>query len=193
MIIDYIIALVNLYGIVHKDMIIEIYNMQNHDKVDKETMQTIMKDKGQYLTENYVHIKDDYFVNMVIMALNTFDTELKVKKNKPYYIPEKQELLKYKSLGYFQVTEEYEILLSFLKKMFWRKAKAEDVCREIQINCQSFKGMENMPLLFQDKRIRFKSSKQLDELMLLIKDLADNTRVWQNNGFTPNEMDKLMN
>lgn len=31
---DYIIALTNIYGLVHKDKVVEIYNMQNEDKID---------------------------------------------------------------------------------------------------------------------------------------------------------------
>ena len=32
---DYIISLTHLYGLVHKDKVIEIYNMQNEEKIEK--------------------------------------------------------------------------------------------------------------------------------------------------------------
>lgn len=190
-VIDYIIALTNLYGLVHKGKVIEIYNMQNADKIDYGVIQSIIINKKQYLVDKYVYIHGDYFVYLSIIVAGTFEEELRAKKGKPFYIPKKEELLKYKDSTYFEVTKEYEELLNFLKKMFFRKSRAEDLCREIQMYCQSFKAMENLPLLFEEKKIRFKNKKQLDELTRLIRDFANNTRIWQNNGYTPNELDEL--
>lgn len=99
--------------------------------------------------------------------------------------------MKYKDSTFFEVNKKYEELLNFLKKLFFRKSRAEDLCHEIQMYCQSFKAIENLPLLFEKKKIRFKNEKQLDELTSLIRDLANNTRAWQNNGYTPNELDEL--
>jgi hypothetical protein len=121
-----------------------------------------------------------------------FEEELKFKKGKPYYIPEKEELLKYKNSDYFEITEEYEELLQFLRKMFWRKSKAEYIAKEIQSYCKSFRAMENISILFDEEKIRFKNQKQAEELMMLIRNLANNTRIWQNNGYTPVELEAVM-
>ncbi|WP_156779691.1 hypothetical protein [Desulforamulus reducens] len=188
---DYIQALTNLYGVVHKDKVQEIYNQQNDDKIDDKSMEYIIKEKKDYLINHrQITVHKDYFVYLSIMVAGSyFDEELRAKEGKPYYIPEKEELLKYKDVNYFEVNKEYEELLQFLKKMFWRKSKAEDVAREIQMHCESFRAMENLHLLFEEKKIRFKNAKQADELMRLIRNLANNTRIWQNNGYTPNELD----
>jgi len=52
--------------------------------------------------------------------------------------------------------------------------------------------MENIHLLFEEEKIRFKSQKQAEELMRLIRNLANNTRIFQNNGYTPNELEEMM-
>jgi hypothetical protein len=192
-VIDYIKALVHLYGLVHKNKILEIYNLQNEDKIDDDTMMAIIKNKRQYLLdEHYVCIKDDYFVDLSIMALDNFDEELKAKEGKPFYIPGKEELLKYKEVTYFEVNKEYEKLLEYLKKMFWRRSKAEHICRELQSICESFRAMENLPILLDELKLRFKNAGQYEKLMSLLMELANNTRIRQNNGYTPNELSEIM-
>lgn len=116
----------------------------------------------------------------------------KFKKGKPHYIPEKEELLKYKDVSYFEVTKEYEELLQFLSKMFWRKSRAEYIAKEIQNYCKSSRALENIGIFFEEEKIRFKNQDQLEELLRIIRKLANSTRIPQNNGFTPNELEEIM-
>lgn len=45
LIIDYIVALTNIYGIVPKDKVVEIYNMQNDDKITIEELENLDADR----------------------------------------------------------------------------------------------------------------------------------------------------
>ncbi len=76
--------------------------------------------------------------------------------------------------------------------MVWRKSKAEHICREIQSICESSRAIKNLPLLLEELKIRFKNAGQLEELMSLIRELVNSTRIWQNNGYTPNELSEIM-
>lgn len=60
LIMDYIISLTNLYGLVHKDKVVEIYNMQNEEKIDEEVMNALSKEKQEELYDNFVHVHGDY-------------------------------------------------------------------------------------------------------------------------------------
>ena len=194
MVIKYIKALVKLYGLVHKDKVVEIYNMQNEDKIDDQVMQKVIKEKEEYsLNEICISIHKNYFVYLPIMVGDYFEEELKYKKGKPFYIPEKEELLKYTDPNYFEVNKEYEELFNFVKKMFLfgRKSKADKICRKIQRYCKNFRAMENLHILFEEQNIKFKNTKQAEELMQLIRNLANNTRIWQNNGYTPKELEEM--
>ena len=192
MVLNYIKALVKIYGLVHKDKVVEIYNMQNEDYINDQVIQTIIKEKEVYLlNEICISIHKNYFVYLTIMVGDHFEEELKLKKGKPFYIPEKEELLKYTDPYYFEINKEYEELFKFVKKMFWRKSKAKKVCREIQSYCENYRAMENLHILFEEQKIKFKNARQTDELMSLIRNLANNTRIWQNNGYTPNELEKM--
>ena len=109
-IIDYVISLTHLYGIVHKEKVLEIYNSQNEDKVDGQAISNIMKEALKELKDNFVEIHRDYFVAESILEFRDFDEQLNQSKGKHYYIPEKKELLKYKDELYFEVTKQYNAL-----------------------------------------------------------------------------------
>ena len=98
---DYIVALTNLYGVVHKDKVIEIYNMQNDDQLLKTVMDAFTMKFLPYLESQYIYTIEDYFVLQDIFLYPLeFERHLELKKDKPYYIPKKKELLKYKDEFY---------------------------------------------------------------------------------------------
>ena len=41
--VDYIISLTNLNGLVHKDKVLDIFNLQNEEKIDIEALNSIMR------------------------------------------------------------------------------------------------------------------------------------------------------
>lgn len=194
LIMNYIISLTNLYGLVHKDKVVEIYNIQNEQKTDEELITTVSKEKQEELYDNFVHVHGDYFVAEAIMEFDEFDEQLMHRKGKPFYIPDKEELLKYRDEMYFEVTKEYRALLAYVTKnlLDGDEAKAEEICEDIQGSCQFGVSMQGVFDEFNRRKINFKSDKQVSELMQLVMELANNTRIWENNGHTPNEIFELM-
>lgn len=207
---DYITAMVNFYRIVHKDEVVKVYNMHNDDKeyngngvdngshnpvadrISIEEVDSFMQDNKQYLTQKCISIKGDYFVDMSIIALKTFDEILMAKEGKPLYIPPKEELLKYKDADYFEISESYEKLLEFAQTLYFRKSKAEELCRRIQSYCASYNALENLPYLFAEKGIKIRNEKQLQHFYSLVMDLANHSRLWIHNGYTKNELEELL-
>lgn len=113
MIRDYIVALTNLYGIVPKEKVVEIYNQQNEDKmtyVDLGAVSTEDLEKG------FVYVYPDHFVNDSIDEFDEFDIYMAEKAGKPYYVPKKQELLKYVDSLYFEDNKAYRKLIAYMKK-----------------------------------------------------------------------------
>lgn len=92
---QYIIALTNLYGLVHKDKIVEIYNRQNENKIHQADIEKIFSNPPEELEDAFVLTHKDYFVMETIIENKEFDLMLRKKAAKPYYIPERKELLKY--------------------------------------------------------------------------------------------------
>ena len=190
LLIDYIISLTHLYGLVHKDKVLEIYKLQNENKIDEQAVSDIMKEDPQELKDNFVEIYWDYFVNDSILEFRDFDEELRQKEGKPYYIPDKEELLKYKDETYFEVNEQYNALKDYIAEnlMEGDDHKAEVICSDIQGRCQFGFAINRILDTFNERNISFKGEEQLNEVLQLIMDLANNTRIWENNGHTPQEI-----
>jgi hypothetical protein len=187
----YIQAMVNLYGIIHKEKVVEIINKQNNYQISLDDLRLIEKDERTRNIETYIGIKDEYFVSALIMAFENFDEVMRQKAGKPYYIPEKEELLKYADLEYFEINEQFEAVWRFLRIRFWRKSRADELALEIQRYCKSADSLANIGYLFENRDYKIKSEKEVSVLMELIMELANNTRIPENNGFTPNEMEEI--
>ena len=185
--VNYIRAFINLYDMIHKDKVIEIYNQQNSKKIDKVYLEKFMERKGDILLNKYyIKIHNDYFVCISILVTGTFSEELDAREGKPYYVPDKEELLQYKNNGYFVKNKEYEKLYRFLRKKYWDKSKVEEMMEDIHTYCKSTRLLEKFPDLLSRYDIDFGDEEE--KFFSLVMDLHYNTRVKQHNGFTPIEL-----
>ncbi|MCR3921394.1 MAG: SEC-C metal-binding domain-containing protein [Firmicutes bacterium] len=190
LIIDYAISLTHLYGLVHKDKVAEIYNLQNKNRIDGNNVNSILEEAPKELSANFVEICGDYYVTETILEFRDFDEDVRQSKDKPYYIPEKEELLKYKDELYFEVNKQYKVLKTYLTKnlLDGDERLAERVTEDIQGVCQFGFSINEVFDAFNRKQISFKSEEQINDVMQLVMDLANNTRLWENNGHTPHEI-----
>ena len=162
--------------------------MQNDDKIQIEEIYTALEKNSEYLRDNLVLVESEELIALEIKVLNDYEKEKGYKKGKSYYIPEKEELLRYADYTYFDRTNEYKDLLKFLTKVLSDKSKVEELANEIRIFCKSVDGINNLSVVFEKYNLLLKDSRDANELMELIVNVADNTRLWGNNGYTPNEM-----
>jgi hypothetical protein len=82
--------------------------------------------------------------------------------------------------------------VEFLEDLFKDRYKAEELANDIRIFLKSVDGIVNLGYFFEENDLMVKDSKDAEKLMELIKGLADNTRLWSNNGYTPREMEKML-
>ncbi|MSU02111.1 YecA family protein [Tissierella pigra] len=187
---QYIIALSNLYGMVYKDKVLEVYNSQNKVQVNLSDIEELLTSPPEELETAFIYPHQDYFVHETILESDDFDLLLIKKGDKPYYVPNKNELLNYLDEAYFERTNEYTALLNYVKKNFFRNddEKAEWLCEDIQGRCQFGAGIQTILETFNDRGISFCDLEQVNEVTQLIIDLSNNIRIWENNGFTPHEI-----
>jgi hypothetical protein len=188
--IQYIIALSNLYGMVHKDKVVEIYNSQNEDQVSLVDVEEFISKPPKELEDVFIYPHQDYFVHETILENDEFDLMLRKKGNKPYYVPKKNELLKYVDGDYFEKTKQYNALLKYLKKNFFNPGdeEAEWLAEDIQGMCQFGVDFQTIFNSFDNIKISFKDIGQVNEVMQLVMELSNNIRIWENNGYTPHEI-----
>jgi preprotein translocase subunit SecA len=186
----YVIALSHLYGMVHKDKVVEIYNSQNEDQVSLADVEAILNNPPEKLEDAFVMTRKDYFVMETIIDNSEFDLMLRKKADKPYYVPARDELLKYVDESYFEKSKKYNDLLSYLQKNFFKPGdeKAEWLAEDIQGMCQFGVNMQTIFDSFNKMKISFKDMNQTNEVMQLVMELSNNIRIWENNGYTPNEI-----
>ncbi|HCX64941.1 MAG TPA: nucleic acid-binding protein [Eubacteriaceae bacterium] len=111
------------------------------------------------------------------------------KGSKPYYVPKKEELFNYVDDGYYEVTKEYDALQNYIKKHLIKdEDEAQELVEEIHGLCQFGADMKSIMNSFNDFNVNFKDMDQVNEVMQLVMGMANNIRIWENNGFTPNEI-----
>ncbi len=188
LILDYIRATTNLYGIVPLEKVVEIYNQQNDDQIGTEDVEPYL-DKN--LRKNYVYAHDDHFVHETIAVFDEFDLVLTKKGEKPYYVPGKEELLKYADVNYYEKPKQYYDLDWYVKKNLFpnNKEKAEMLCWNIRWACVvDGSNIQGIIDHFNTAGVNFKNENQVNEVLPLVMDLANNVRLWENNGHTPSEI-----
>jgi hypothetical protein len=188
--IEYTIALTNLYGLVHKDKVKEIYNSQNDNQVSSRDMEKLLINPPRELGNAFIYPHKDCFVHEAVLENEEFERLLRKKGNKPYYIPKKNELLKYVNGNYFEETKAQKNLLKYVKKNFFKgeEEKAEWLCEDIQDLNMLGLPMQSIFDTFNEFNINFKDIDQANEVIQLVTELSNNTRIWENNGYTPHEI-----
>ncbi|MBM6615216.1 hypothetical protein JTF06_09985 [Desemzia sp. RIT804] len=115
----YIIALTNLYGIAPKKVVLEVYNSQNQKQLTIEELDQQTEASAEDLTERFVISMEEYFVDDSLLMYETDIPNLLAEKaDKPYYIPEKQELLRYEDDFYFEKTPPYKAFFNYMRDCF---------------------------------------------------------------------------
>lgn len=193
-VIEYVIALTNLYGIVHKDKVLEIYNQQNNEPESIRRVEALIEDPPAEMETHNVHLHKNYLVLKTIYDHDEFDSVLQEKAGKPYYVPEKEELLLYVDEMHIERTNAYDALLTYFKENLFEPGdpKAEWLADDIQGMCQHGANLEYLFESFQQRGITLKDVSQVNEVMQRIMALTNSTRIWENNGHPPNEIHELM-
>jgi hemerythrin len=187
---DYIISLTNLYGLVHWEKVAEIYNRHHETVIDTDVLAKILVEAKPELTSHNIAIQDHYFVHEAVMEAGGFEELRLHQAGLPYYIPEPQELLKYKDELYFEQNKAYWNLKKYVRRHLVDddEEAAEFICDEIQNICRFGFDIHAIMEELSLRNISFESEDQLHEMINLVMDLANNTRLWENNGHTLNEL-----
>lgn len=186
---DYIIALCNLYGMIHKKKVVDIYNMQNTEKITLKEVESLQEKLPKEIEKAWIDVHQGYFVSSSILEHREFLYYIREKGSKPYYIPEKEELLNYVSGLYFEKTMEYYQFVLTLKKDFGvDQERAEDMAHEVVAVCQVDYSMDQILEHLEEMGLVFEEEKEIQKMVKLIINLKNNTRIWENNGYTPEEL-----
>ncbi len=188
---DYIAAAANLYGACERSKLLEIFNSQNAAAATADEV-TLAGLKLMYPHREY-DIYEDYWISNYFEDDNREELAelLELSRNKPYYIPPKTELLRYADNLYTPNTLQFEKLKTYIARHVVRDRElAETVADNIRLASSMEAPLDELLDEFLMLDIEL-SEQQIDDLLPLLVELRNNTRVWTNRGYTPVEMRSL--
>ncbi len=188
--IDYIIALTNLYGIVSKQLLLDIYNSQNEEQISLADIEQQLKKPEAELEQNFIYPYRQSFAHESLIEFDECEQLLVKQAGKPHYIPEQAELLNYVDEYYVEKTESYDKLLAYIRQHFYpdNETNATELMEDILLTLQDEYNIEAVLFEFTRRKLGFEQEDQLNDLLRLINDQYNNTRLWENCGHTPKEL-----
>ncbi len=183
---SYAKAAVNLYGIISRDEFIHIFNSQNSHMTDAEEVYKLLLPivikKGWYC------FYKGYIVHYIFFEdFEQADFLLEHQEDKPRYIPDKDEFLKYED-EYYEDNDYWDDLRNFMLSIFGYSAKTAKAYSEIKENLLFGNNLGELGPILDNYNFVFDSEKQFQDFLDILMLARNNTRLWENNGFTPNEL-----
>jgi hypothetical protein len=182
-------AAVNLYGIISVTDFVQLFNSRNLAKTNNEEVFTlllpIVLKKKRYCFYNgcIVHY----------LAMDNFDYAdylLSEQLNKPRYIPDEGEFIKYAD-EYYESEEQavhWRKLYLFMLNEWPDNPHRYSVTQEIRWIFTFSAGLQETFGLLEKYNMNFKNDKSTQMFLDILSEAKNNTRLWENKGFTPNEL-----
>lgn len=208
----YFDAFSNLYGIMPLYRAFRIIRKQNPELTLTEEEFLSFSDKMEQEEHYYIIASEEEIYDNVeeqmppmkreiiseyLYAVDDFESyaELKAEQEgKPFYIPEREELLKYQDDGYVEETKEVLALGAFLRDKLKLK-RANDVLSDLILAARS-EDHDPQMVISEVERLAgrgcFGSVERINEFFQYYFAMCNNTRIPSNRGFTPNEMQERL-
>ncbi len=182
----YVVALTRLYGMVHPSIVLDIYNIQNEKKI-----KDLSKVDTDVLFNEHIYFDKGYFVHEALKTLFNFSKYYEQQSIKPFYVPNKDELLKYAG-HYFEMNDYYKKLEAFIDDHFeqFRNVVVEYLLYDVHGLIMSEAHIEKILKNTQLSQLEELDEDEIEELSKILKACVNNTRTWFNNGHTQIEIDE---
>lgn len=178
-------AAVNLYGVISRKEFVDIFNRQNSEQTTEEELYILLlplvlkQGKYGFYKEYIVHYSfNDNFDHV--------DYLLAEQADKPRYIPEKSEFLKYADEDY-EDNNHWWKMLRYMWDIFGLNENTSKGYQEIRSYITYSTGINELGPIMDKYNLIFNSEEQLKKFFDLIMHAKNNTRIWENKGHTPAE------
>lgn len=180
-----------LYGVVPLDIIVKAYNQNEKSQI---TIEDLLDATTQF-PSNRVHfvLKDNLLISSDIVDDDDYIELQKLQGDKPYYLPNKEEVKMYSRAGYSPMDIYVFNVINFLNEIVGLSEEEAcmitfDIQEEIRNDCR----MQDIFDLLSENDIYFTNDNQMQQFTPLIKDLWNNTRMLLNRGYTPTEFAEII-
>lgn len=201
----YFNAMANLYGVITLEKAYEIISGQSPSLVSKDEFLAFAEIARHECEDYYILGEEDIFTDgkagtqleREIIDVTLFGTDIDLylqtkhsQQGKPYYVPDKKQLLLYDDAFYCEVTPEVTELRTFLSNQFkLGEAQEATVFQEIlygsrYLNAEFAQVMNRL----HDMGLEFENDKAVQKFVSLHQAFHNTTRMQCNRGFTPDEL-----
>ena len=190
-ILRYINAAIHLYGVITIQKLVEVFNQWNEKKTSVNEIMKVYKKLDHRPPLFDFDIEDDLILDEILLDVESgyyaYEAIYEQQGNLPYYIPEKDEFLRYADEKYFEKTLEYDSLLDYLVQVYGiHKVIAEDICEDSIHSIRLGYLAEDIIEGLEEKGIEMDTFHKHD-LMNLVLQLINHTRTIFYRGATPAE------
>ena len=199
---QYATAAVSLYGVISAEEFVAGFNHyeEAHTTVE-EAMSALVRlartDDVEYSVFGDIISRPEFQPEYDDYEDNVEDIR-RSQRGKPHYLPSKEEFLKYLDFGYREPEEPYAELKAYIlnHKLNSRKEGLSGVdgnMFDLHAIIQFGASIKEELNYFQNARYRFKEPRELQEFINLVTNVHNHTRMFLNNGFTPDEIFEIQN
>lgn len=189
---SYLLAMTNLYGVFPLHQFCSVFMMQNpgYGMPENELLSVIYvlcSREDEYETDGKQVVSTIYSSGLIDPdELDDLRTRV---QGKPFYVPPKEELLKYQDDFYYPPTAELETLQYFLlAEMCHDEVMAEELADDIKLLCMEEATLGEVMREFERRSLVFRDDKQIADLAAHIAAVSNTSRMVSNRGFTPLEL-----
>ncbi|EMR06948.1 hypothetical protein C772_01084 [Bhargavaea cecembensis DSE10] len=183
---DYIAATARLYGVVPYEKVAEIYTEQTGEQAGAEEVRKLARESEK------VRAESEFLVHDTIMQENEAELYLEVTKGKAFYVPEAEELLRYRDDHYVERTAQAKALEKFVtQRLLFDDGEVLELMGRIRSAANKAGGdaFQNLIAVLQaGDYIEQMDPDDFEDLMRYSAHMYNHVRSWTHRGHTPYEM-----
>jgi hypothetical protein len=179
-------AAVNLYGIITRSELAEIFNAQNDEQTTAGEIYTILL--PNVLKDGWYGFYKDYIVHYAVLYDFDWAPFLeRAQAGKPRYTPEKEKIPKYQWEEYDDSGHWLKVF-DFMVDVFEYKKGMVHAFDEIRDYLMHNSDFNEMYSILKNHGLVFDYIEQSKKFLDLIVNAKNHTRIWENKGYTPGEL-----
>ena len=177
------------YGVFDKDVLRKIYNVRKGYHISEEQLEKMCNEFPDDMTECHMEEGQRFIVAEYLAYDDRYKNLLDIQAGKDFYIPNAQEVLDYSRNLYLSQEPAYQNFREFLQHeigMTFDEANAEamEIWDKIQFDIDFTEIVQYFIDVYEDLLDDIK----IEEIIPLLQELNNSTRMQIHRGHTPNEM-----
>ncbi|MDD3382254.1 MAG: SEC-C domain-containing protein [Bacilli bacterium] len=179
-------ASLNLYGVIEITEFVKIFNKFTKENVTENDVYTILL--PNVIKYGWYCFYKNFLISFVFLEdFSWAEYIIKVQEGKPRYIPTKEKFLRFENPNYEDNTYWYDVNF-FLIDIFGYHNINQKLFSDIRSSGMSNDGLNKILKVLENSNLIFKNIEETNQFLELVVKAKNNTRIWENKGYTPFEL-----